>query len=522
MDNLGDFKKEIHILLDAGKYIVARKKIDERLLSFSRNDEDYPLFLAEAAGFLIDIGAEALDKESVEEGVKILKLNEQLFLSFLSEQSFNYCLANGMDALYKIEVKDKGYPSLSMIKPNLAEAKNYYYKAFKEMDFKEIDHLELQVLTNLGNNLSKAGRMVDAIRLYKTVLNIQPNFPQALIGLAIELDHWARVSFCSRFISLYVTVYSLLKKGLASGAIPIIYKENIEIKFKRYEELLRGMEFNFSSIEDEHLQNEQEYEKHNEFRKFCIDNFLSLNEHSIYCKCSQASIDDLSIVHGSISLYGNKVGKMELLLNRLKSEFSLARKLYYEGAILDNSDEGVNYSELMDGEIIGEQVEKIRTSFRLCFGIFDKIAHGVCYFFELPKAKNENIYFNSFWESNKCPERWLKVKDLLNPHLVALFSIANDFNYNQGEFSFYKHWRNKLEHNNLILVDRVDDPDLFKLFEDDSFVSKAAFSFFKEQALHLLQICCSAIYSYVYVIRTESLNNSNNLPTTQFIVQPKN
>ncbi len=143
-------------------------------------------------------------------------------------------------------------------------------------------------------------------------------------------------------------------------------------------------------------------------------------------------------------------------------------------------------------------------------------------FFDLPKAKSEAIYFNSFWESKKCPGRWEILKNLRNPHLVALFSIANDFNNNGGEFNFYKQWRNKLEHNNLILVNNINEPDLFELFDDENFISKIGVAFFKEQAMHLLQMCCSAIYSYAYAIRTESFyKEDRNIISVPFVIQPK-
>jgi len=428
-------------------------------------------------------------------------------------------LANGLHALYKIETNNIGFPSLEMIKPNLSEAKNYYYKAFKAINLESIDHIGLQVLTNLGSNLSKGGRSVDAIRLYKTVLKNSPNFPQALIGLAVELNHWKEISFCPAYISLYATIYHLYKNGLSSGTIPQVHKINFEEQLKKCEEKLKSNEFNFSTIEKEFLRNEEEYNNHSLFRKFCVDNFLVLNEHSLFCKCFDVAKDNLSMVHVQISLYGNKVGRMELLLNRMKSEFGLARKLYFEGISRNALDEDILYSDLMDGEVIGEQVEKIKTSLRLCFGILDKIAHGICYFFELPKGDKENIYFDRFWEGNK--NRWEVLKNMRNPHLVALYSIANDLNSKDGEFHFYKQWRNKLEHNNLILVDKTDDPDLFKLFDDDSFISKVAYAFFEEQALHLLQMCCAAIYSYVYAIRAESMRNSGDKPTMPLIIQPK-
>ena len=40
-------------------------------------------------------------------------------------------------------------------------------------------------------------------------------------------------------------------------------------------------------------------------------------------------------------------------------------------------------------------------NFRLCFGILDKIAEGICYLFDLDVGENENIYFESFWQHYK-------------------------------------------------------------------------------------------------------------------------
>jgi tetratricopeptide (TPR) repeat protein len=521
MENSIKLKDEIHSLFDQGEYSTAKEKI---VLASEfvdkQNAKDYML-LATIAGLFMDLGFEARDKEAAEKGIQIIIENEEHFKSFLSKQSLDYNLANGLHALYRIQNGNKKLPALEEIKPYLTQSKNYYFRAFKAIDLKEIQGIDLQILTNLGNNLSQSGRIIEAIRLYTSVLKINPNFSQSLIGFAENLDYWLRISFTPSTISLYLKMFSLFEKGLQTGNMPPNQTAYFQTQQAKYGKLLKQYKFDFSTIEKELKLNVQEYEKHSFFRRFCIDNYLTLNEHSIYCNCIGASNDDLSIVNEQISIYGDKVGKMELLLNRLKSEFHLARKLYYEGMFdLGNSDE-IRFSELMDKEKIGETVEKIRTSFRLCFGIFDKIAHGICYFFELPKKGHENIYFESFWNSKRCPERWEKLKGMINPHLVALYSIANDFNSNEGEFNFYKQWRNKLEHNNLILVDGINDSDLLELFDDDAFVTKVSYSFFKDQGLHLLQICCAAIYSYTYTIRTESLQKGNGEITVPFIIQPK-
>lgn len=519
MNNIENFKAEIHSLLDQSNYIRAKERLKEKNAEFSKNDENYDEYLTTIAGLFLDLGTEGHDLEATELGLQLLKDNETSIKLFQTEQSYNYCIANGLDSLFRIQNNGKGLPTLESIRPNLIEAKNYYFKAFKAINFKEVDEIDLQILINLGNNLSQSGRCIESIRLYTSVLRFNSNFPQALIGLAEGIDHWRKSSFSPISISLYLKVFSLFDLGLKQGVLPLNQTAYFSKQAKNYYDILVENKFDFDTVEKELKRNDEEYKTHSSFRKFCIDNFLSLNEHAIYCNCYSADTDDLSIVHSQISLFGDKVGKMELLLNRLKSEFHLARKLYYEGISDSENFSEVLFSELMDGEMISEAVEKVRTSFRMCFGMLDKIAHGICYFFELPKKKGELIYFEKFWEAN--PDRWNTLKDLRNPHIVALYSIANDLKGKDGEFRFYKQWRNKLEHNNLILVDKVEKEDLLELFNDELFITKVDFADFKEQGIHLLQIVCAAIFSYVYLIRTESMKNGAELSTVPFVIQPK-
>lgn len=517
MKQIETFSKNIHELLNKGMYSKAIEEVYYELGQLSKDNEAYPYFLTKVAGLLIDIGTEGLDKKSCEEGIGILKNNEVLIKKHITEDSYYYCLGNGIQALYRIGQRKK-LPNLEEVKTSLSEAKNFYYKAFKMTDLENIDDLGLQILTNLGNNLSLSGRIIEAINLHRRVLRINPHFPQSLIGFAESLDYLNRVSANKQSIWLYSIIYHAFKEGIENYQIPVTQKKYFESQLLKYKDRLIAESFKFSEYEKMKTIYEKEFDTLSHYRKFCIEHFLCLNEHSIYCSCSETSIDNLSIIHSQISLYGTRIGKLELLLNRLKSEFGLARKLIYEGINETDNYDDIDYSDLMDFEVIGQNIEKVRTSFRLCFGILDKIAHGIIYFFELPKGQKEPIYFEKFWDEKK---RWDIIKDIRNPHLVALYSIANDLNGKEGEFHFYKQWRNKLEHNNLILVDKIDEPDLFELFDDDSFISRAAYPFFKEQSLHLLQMCGSAIYSYVYAVRTESLKNLGDAPTIPFIIQPK-
>jgi len=278
MERVNVFSEEIASLLDNSEYDKAKNKLEIELCSIHKDEEHYPYILAEIAGFYIDIGSETLDKNSTDKGLKILFDEEQLFKKLMSNQSMNYCLGNGMHALFKIQTGMTSFPTLEMIKPNLSGAKNYYLKAFKEIDFKNIKDIDLQILTNLGSNLSQSGRVVEAIKLYNTVLSINNQFPQALIGLAEDLDQWTKISMSPRSISFYTHVFLLFKRGLSIGTIPDQQRMYYERKMKFYERLLIENNFDFSSIGKELKLNEAEYKKHTDTRKFYIDNFLSLNE----------------------------------------------------------------------------------------------------------------------------------------------------------------------------------------------------------------------------------------------------
>ena len=115
---------DVHCLLDKGAYIAAKEKIISAVKKVDASSENYNYLLATIAGLFIDLGTESYDKESIDAGIKILRENEKVVKACMSDQSFNYNMGNGINALYKIQMRNVGLPTLEMIKPNLTEAKN--------------------------------------------------------------------------------------------------------------------------------------------------------------------------------------------------------------------------------------------------------------------------------------------------------------------------------------------------------------------------------------------------------------
>lgn len=517
--------QRVHSLLYSESFQEAKTLLFEELDKKDFNTRDDLMYLVEIAGLLIDLGNEGYDEESTKEGLEIFDKNKELFKSIITETSLDYCIANGKHALYKIHLRgNPGIPTPEIIKQHLAESKNHYYRAFKTLDLNNLDGLGLQIMTNLGNDLDHSGRAIEAIQLFDMVLAKKPDFPQALGSKADAIRYWMQISKPPVSIALFATMYHYFKLSLEHQGIPPQIREANTMWMELTKERIIEEGFSIDEVDKEFAISIEEKEAHTPYRKFCLDNFLTLSEHAIYCPCSAASKDDLSIGYPGVYLLHEKLPKMELTLNRIKSEFSLSRKLFYEASIeLENPQkDDVVYMDLYEEEVIGLASEKLRTSFRMCFGIFDRIAHAICYFFELRQSPNEDIYFEKFWYNPKKPERWQKINQLSNIHLSALYSIACDLNDRSGEFGLYKEWRNRLEHEIMILRNDEASPDLLKVLEDETFLNSHPIITFQNNALHLLRLCRSAIFSFAYAIRQEVIRDEkeDHRPTVSIASKP--
>jgi len=490
---------QINSLLDERRYIEALELLDKKNKGFVNTKKDFVL-LAEIAGSYITLGAESFNLEPVNKGIKLFKDNLESLEKVITKESIYYCLGNGYQAIYNIEnIKQQSvYPSPENVKENLFDAKQYFLKAFKKLDLKNLNNLSIQILTNLGNNLTHSGRIVDALQFFDIVLKYNPNFPEALVSKADTLRYMLRTTDCAITISLFVEIYHLYKKAREQENDSLNIRSVIETGIQYSEAFLRENNFNFNSLEHELKLNQIEYQNHNTKLKFYLDNFLSLSEHALYCKCNGSKIDNLTIGYPNFITTDVKIVQLEILLNRIKSEFSLGRTLYYEFLNYEYED-NVHYENLIEGITNGLNYEKLRTSFRLCFGILDKIAEGICTLFELKTNPNENIYFESFWNPKGNKERWNQINLVKNIHLTALYSIASDLNRRNGEFGFYKNWRNRMEHGIFTLKDDSKENNL--IFKEQLLLEHTTKDNFENQTKLLLQLTRSAIFSFVFCTR---------------------
>ncbi|MEP7127808.1 MAG: LA2681 family HEPN domain-containing protein [Chitinophagales bacterium] len=494
-------------LLNEEKFDEARALIGESFknVSFDAGPESLLLIL-KLYGFLTDIGNESQNEKDLCDSIDFYEKHEELIQNCITKASYYYDLANAKQGLSKIfYTNNKGVHPISITKIHFQEPIKLYWLAYKNIEDKNED-LFLQILINLSNSLITANRIVEGLQFLDIVLRTIPGFPQALISRGDSLDYLSKVTNCAVTISLYAQIYQSYNDGIRTNTLPpsILLRsaQNREQALNTIEE--NG--FRAEQIEEEIQESQKEFENHTDFRKYCIYYFLTLNEHGIYCNCVATKKDDLQIGVKNAMFKGDIIPQLELLLNRIKSEFALARWLYYQSLQPRSPvEEDTMFTELLDGEVINSQTELQRTSFRLCYGLLDKIALGICKLYNLDSKR---IHFEIFWEDKKRNEQLNLIRNI---HLNALYSIASDLNTKTGELKQFKNWRNDLEHNLLVLKDTSKiDLDILKLFKDRNFVEVADAEDFTSKTLHLLQLTRAAIFSFVYCVRLETIHEKND------------
>lgn len=480
------------------------------------------IVLSNLAGNLIDIGGFTRNAAIAKEGLEIFTKNKEDILTIMSESSYYYNLANGMGAV--VDVNLVGNPNINdFIKLN--EVKNNYWKAYKFS--REEGDVKPELMVNLANVLKQQYRIAESMDYYDQAISIDDSIPQAWVNRseALELLNDISTTYTIKMINEVIRGYeNAINTGACIPSWIETYQRKIKYNKTALDELNGSDGVHENTAMDEKLTHD-EYEALSKYQKWCIDYNLMLSDHSMYCNCYASSKDNITIATSREGVYGNFIVPMEMVLNRLKAEYSLARKMFFEykdgGEFFDDNSEAY-YSELYNGEILFENVEKLRISFKLCFGILDKIAVALCKLFDL-KPDRGQIYFHNFWQV-RDEKRKIKLNEINNKGLFGLFSIAMDLNDNNGELAFFRGWRNDLEHKLLVIYEKgmlTDLYDSYKFFDDVKFIEKEEF---EQHLLQLMKLVKSAIFLFVFTMRIEGKRNipENGLALTNTIERKVN
>lgn len=508
LENINEEIIAISKLIDSGEFQDALDRTYALLKNTEKNPPEDGIFnkiMFNIAGFFVDLGHMHNDEGAASKGLSLFEENKSAFIDVVGESYYYYNLANAQDNI--ISEKNPFEHTFKTIE-QLVEHKSYLWKAIKASRKEDRSDVSTHIV-NLGNSLKQQFRITEALKCYDEVNLRNEDTPQSWINRSGTLKMLNTVA-SSYSIQMLHQVRLGYEKASSSNKIPPQWREHYLQQAKNSSDMINEIckrESIELDIHDEKT-TQKEYEALSDFRRFCLDSNLSLSEHGLYCKCSGSARDNLTIPTSS-GIYGDFVVPMEMVLNRIKSEFSFARRLFFEYKFHDESFDLLHescFSELFNDELLGIEVEKLRTAFRLCFGILDKIAVAICELYDLyPSKKNKSVSFQNFWRLNQGDRRQ-KFEKVKTPGLLALYSIATDLNKRKdGEWSFLKEWRNDLEHE-FIVVHTTDTPsdiyNSYKLFKDLKFIQESDFVMHLEQ---LLQITRSAIFSFVFSVRETAM-----------------
>lgn len=489
-----------------GRFDEARDGADILYQQVNESMEKNALFfiiISNIASIFIDIGHMRPCVDSAQKGLDVLNEYKDQIIEQIGEDAYLYNLSNAKSNL--VSEKNPFNHTFSTIE-QLVEIKTDLWKAIKSFSDSSSGKIAPTYIVNLGNSLKQQFRIAEALDCYDRVNALNLDIPQSWINRSETLIMLNQVSD-TYSIQMLQQIKGGYENVLSSKQIPPVWLDYYRQKAAFHEDKILeackdadiGVDLHDSD------KTKSEYNELSEYRKFCLDNNLSLSEHGLYCACAGSSRDNLTIpTLGGV--VGDFVVPMEMVLNRLKSEFSFARHLYFDYLTTEQDYELLHdscFSELFNDELLGIDVEKLRTAFRSCFGILDKIGIAICELLDL-YPPNGKVYFQSFWQLDK-ENRREKFNNLKSPGLLALYSIATDLNDKKGgEWSFLKQLRNDLEHE-FVVVHKTENPsDVYKSYD---FIKNIIFineSDFLNHLERILQLTRSAIFSFVFAVRDKA------------------
>ncbi|PJZ27719.1 LA2681 family HEPN domain-containing protein [Leptospira kmetyi] len=426
--------------------------------------------------YLIDVADFTGDPSLLEEGYNRLKNNYDIIKHTITTSALEYNLGNARKSLFDSQRRDANFQYSIDSFDILKEAISHYHKAFRSLKKMEKNVMFISQLSiNFANALNVIGRVTEAIIYYKKALALTPDKFEANANIANSLKWYNQLSE-KYSISLLMEILNFTERAIADTPA---YFNTDDLKSIRFEifSVLMSQNIKITPVLNENHSIWEATESFDDSQIFCIKNHLYLSEHGVYCQCEEGRKDDLELVSAKDkNLIPSYIDSLYL---QIKQEYVFARKMIYV------------FTSDKEDEMI--RSESLRTGYRLTYGIFDKIAQGILFTYNL--EQEENVYFETFWRKKN-------VKNVLdqvsNFNVFALNSIASDLNRQNGELGFFKEWRNKLEHG--LFLTKYNEQ---KMTPDVIHISEAEFF---DKTIMILQIARSAIFSFVFMIRNKYAN----------------
>lgn len=388
----------------------------------------------------------------------------------------------------------------------------YYFRRALEV-YEEYDNLnillKIRILLNYANTLYNVGRVFEALRLDRYILDIEPTYAIAVGNYGVCLKFLANmVNDNGQYEDIQCYAYQAIKR-----AVSIHDNDLYEQAVVKWEKIIEDYE---KTDLREKLQEEIIYKKYPlgetdeaEYRNWCLNNHLFLNPlNEVIEKESAFAHDPLTITSYLEDTYLNtrnyaEPPKWYAMLNQLKEEYAYSRYLCYKGS------QGIKEQHFADKDVLlslstyddcsySIRIEQLKSAFKNLYSMFDQIAFFINEFWNLGlkerKADAKNVF-----DYKKYP------KD--NTSLMSLYYLMCEFSekYGDSDDPYEKDLvtlRNAIEHKYVKVHAAEWNRNL--QMENDSFYHVTE-DFLIQNIMRLLELVREALFYLVYAINIEEI-----------------
>lgn len=311
--------------------------------------------------------------------------------------------------------------------PDLEGEIRHLRLALKSRGFSKVrPYQRCQAQTNLGNALSRCGRLVEALEWYDEALAIDSTFGMAAANRGLTLVSYMRlVNEPARRNAFVREARADLVRSLA-----LDLEEGATVTVKA---ALVHLESNAPAGFDWHrCLPERSFEgcpvEQRRFREWGLRHRLFLDELNDLSGLPIAVRDTLTLPS-----YVAPLGEGPQFIgffNQIKQEFVAARWLLYDGSHSTGAhpaDADVVLADTMDYPSHSFATEQIRLAFRSAYSLLDKVGFFLNHYLHLG-IPNKRVEFRTLWFVSTSPRKRLRpeVVTALSTPLLALIWIAQD------------------------------------------------------------------------------------------------
>ena len=372
-------------------------------------------------------------------------------------------------------------------------------------------NLQCQILTNLGNALSAAGRSIESLEPKRSAIAIEPRFWMGRGNLGVGLANYARAIHSEYHAgALFLLAYKKLSQALVDAdAYPQAGYPEAKQRFAHEKALDRPIR-DLAAVSEHFSSDPGDFGKsfaERAYRAWCISNCLFLNPINDGSETVAGANDTLPLPD-----FVTKIREPPSLLgffNQIKQEYVSARWSLYSGTNSSRrvhfSDREVTLTNTLDYPSYGLAIEQVRTAYRVAYSLFDKIAFFITHYFSLGIPEKQ-VSFSRVWKDKVGHKGTLlpRFANSKNSMLCGLYWISRDlFNpsFSQSTAPDARELadiRNQIEHKYLKVHEIfIGEPGIQQKDRNKSFVDTLAYSIgrsdFEDKTLRLLKLSRAAI-----------------------------